>query len=162
MSNRLGWGLAEAVGGSLILPWSFYDWSLISSSCQWGLLKVYWFQPQTTQEDCQPLSLKALFRTSQKVFPNTSWDGTMQQTQLPASRSNRSFQAFSRKSNTLWDGTNNYHSCTGDHFTAAATTTPAPAATFLQKQLPVLHQQLPALHRRPSCSSVYQICTSSC
>ena len=31
-------------------------------------------------------------------------------------------------------------SCTGDHLTAAATTTPAPAATSLQKQLPVLHQ----------------------
>ena len=35
----------------------------------------------------------------------------------------------------------NYHSCTADHFTAAAITTPAPAATSLQKQLTVLHQR---------------------
>ena len=41
-------------------------------------------------------------------------------------------------------------SCTGDHFTAAVTTTPAPAATSLQKQLPVLNQ------RSPSCTSRYQ------
>ena len=69
-------------------------------------------------------------------------------------------------------------SCTGDHFTAAATTTPPPAVTFLQKQLPVLHwrpsfctsryqqlpvlhQHLPVLHSLPSCSSDYQFCTSS-
>ena len=50
----------------------------------------------------------------------------------------------------------NYHSCTGGHFPAEATTSPAPA-TFLQQRLPVLQQQLPVLHQRsPSCTSRYQ------
>ena len=45
-------------------------------------------------------------------------------------------------------------SCTGDHFTAAATTTPAPATTSLQRQLLLLH-------RRPlPCRSSCQSCTS--
>ena len=48
-------------------------------------------------------------------------------------------------------------SCTGDHFTAAATTTPVPAASSPQKQILVLHQQLPVLHQRsPSCTSRHQ------
>ena len=62
----------------------------------------------------------------------------------------------------------NYHSCTGGQFPAPAAISSAPAATspapatFLQQRLPVLHQQLPVLHQRPpSCSSVYQFCTSS-
>ena len=47
-------------------------------------------------------------------------------------------------------------SLTGDHFTAAATTTPAPPTTSLQRQLPLLHQwPLP-------CRSRFQFCTSSC
>ena len=89
----------------------------------------------------------------------------MQQTQLPAFQSNCPFQVKFSKSNTLWYGTSSYFL--------------APAATSLQKQLPVLHrrpssctrryqqlpvmhQQLPALHRRPSYSSDYQFCISSC
>ena len=93
------------------------------------------------QEDCQPLSLKALFRATQKVFPNTSWDGTMQQTQLPASQSNSPFQDQFRKSNTLWEGTSSYLL--------------APATTSLQRQLPLLYRR-PLPYR-----SSYQFCTSS-
>ena len=58
-------------------------------------------------------------------------------------------------SNVLWDVTSSYHSCTGDHFTAAANTTPAPAVTSLQKQPTVRHQ------RPSSCNSNYQLCTSN-
>ena len=101
------------------------------------------------QEDCQLLSLKALFRATQKVYPNTSWDGTMQLTQLPASQSNSPFQVYS-ESLILFEAapaatflhwrplhdTNNYHSCTRDHFPAEAATSPAPATIFLYQQIP--------------------------
>ena len=90
----------------------------------------------------------------------------MQQIQLPASQSNSLFRSNS-ESLTLFETapiatflhqrpfhcSGNYHSCTGDHLTAAATTTPEPAAISLQKQLPVLHQQLPVLHQRPPSST---------
>ena len=129
------------------------------------------------QEDCQPLSLKGLFRPTQKVFPNTSWDGTMQQTQLPASQSNSLFRT-NLESLILFEKapavtflhrrpphcSGNYHSCISDHLIAVATTTPAPAAISLQKQLLVLHQQLPVLLQRPpSCTNRHQrplSCTS--
>ena len=45
-------------------------------------------------------------------------------------------------------------SCTGNHFSAAVSTTPALVTTPLQKQLPVLHR------RPPSCTSSHQFCTS--
>ena len=48
-------------------------------------------------------------------------------------------------------------SCTSNQFLTAATTSPAPATTSLQQQLPVLHRQLlpsKSRHQRtPSCSS---------
>ena len=90
---------------------------------------------------CQPLSLKALFRATQKVYPNTSWDGTMQQTRLPASQSNSPFQVLFRESNLIPSETapaaTSLHR---RHFSAVATTTPAPATTSLQKQQPLLHR----------------------
>ena len=139
------------------------------------LRQTYLFQSQTMQEHCQLLSLKALFRATQKVYPNTSWDGTMQQTQLPASQSNSLFRTNS-ESLILFETasaatflhhrpfhcSSNYHSCTGSLFPALAATSPAPATLFLHQQLPVLHQQLPDLYRWPSCRSVYQFCTSGC
>ena len=110
-----------------------------------------WFQPQTTQEHCQPLSLKSLFRATQKVYPNTSWDDTMQLTQLPTSQPNSPFQIEFKKSNTLCKGTSRYLLAS----VTTSNTTPAPAATSLQKQLPVLHRRL------SSCTSSAPAATSS-
>ena len=136
------------------------------------LKQTFRFQPQTTQEDFQPLSLKALFRPTQKVLPSTSWDGTMQQTPLLAYHSNMTFKDYFRKSNILWDGTSsyllapattsqqrqlpllhrrpphcsgNYHSCTSSHFPAEAATSSAPAATSPAPAATFLHQQIPAV-----------------
>ena len=93
-----------------------------------------------TQEDCLPFSLKAFFRATQKVYPNISWNGTMQQTQLPAFQSNSPFQNKFRKSNTLWDGTSSYLL--------------APATSLLQQQLPLLHWwPLPCRSSNQSCTS---------
>ena len=171
--GRISWagGTAAGVGGSQISSWSFYNWNLISSSCPWGLLKASTKAdvpiPATDTAGRLPASqLKSLFRATQKVFPNTSWDGTMQQTQQLASQSNSFFRANSATF-LHWQPihcSSNYHSWTSDHFTAAATTTPAPVVTSLQKQLPVLHQQLLVLHQRlPSCTGRHQrplSCTS--
>ena len=55
-------------------------------------------------------------------------------------------------------------SCISDHFTAAATTTPALAASSLHQQLPVLHQQIPAstfLHQQiPAATGFAPVTTS--
>ena len=74
----------------------------------------------------QEALLKALFRATQKVYSNTSWDGTMQRSRLPASQCNSPFQGCFWKSNLILSET------------APAATSPTPATTFLQKQLPVL------------------------
>ena len=106
----------------------------------------------------------------------------MQQTQLPTSQCNSPFKVLIQ-SLTYYPLRRHQQlpSCTGDYFPAAATTTPAPATTFLQQwpisctssyqQLSVLNQrppsctskykQLPFLNQRPpSCTSRYQSCTS--
>ena len=109
-----------------------------------GLLrKSYQTPPETAQcrrHNYQPLNLTALFRSNSEneiLFETTPAATFLHRRPLHCS--------------------GNYHSCTGDHLTAAATATPAPAATSLQKQLPVLHQQLPVLHQRPpSCISRHQ------
>ena len=89
-----------------------------------------------TQEHCQPLSKKkTLFRDTQKVYPNTSWDGTMHQTQLPASQSNSPFHGEFRKSNTLWDSTSNHQFCTSDYQSCTSNCLPTPAITFLHQQI---------------------------
>ena len=106
-------------------------------------------QVQTKQEHCQPLSLKALsLKATQKVYSNISWDGTVQQTRLPASQSNNPFQSWFWKSNLISSET--APAITFLHrrpLPCKATTSPSPATTFLQQ-------------RSPSCTSNYQFCTS--
>ena len=184
----MGLDVSQGCERNQILSWSFYDWSLISSGCPRRLLKV---SPKAdvlipTADDTGRLPASQLKRPFQGYSESLSKQLLRRHNAADTTTSLSILQPFLgplRKSNlsTLLRRHQQLPFCTGDHFPAAATTTPALATTSLQKQLPVLHRrppsctsttssapatislqkQLPVLHRRPPSCSSYQFCTSS-
>ena len=148
-------GISQGCGRKQILPWSFYDRSLISSSCPRGLLKISSkadvlipaaddtgrvpaSQLKSPFQDYSESLSKHLLRQHNAADTTTFfWTNSESITKYPLRRQQQ------------------LPSCTGNHFPAAATNTPAPATNSLQKQLPVLHR------RPPSCTSSYQFYSSN-
>ena len=162
-----------------ILPWSFYDRGLISSSCLWGLLKA---SPKVdvlipAADDTGRLSasqLKSPFQGySESLSKHLLERHNAADTTTSLSKKTALFRSNS-KSLILFETapvatflhrrpllcSSNYHSCTGGHFPSEAATSPAPE-TFLLQRLPVLHQQLPVLHQQTPATTSPEPATAS-
>ena len=134
-----GWTSAKGVEKSdsplvTLQPKPYQQQLLMRHYSRFPLKPTSWFQPA---DDIWTLSAsrpKSLFSTTPKVFSNTSWDGTMQQTRPPASQSNRAnsecLTEYPLRRYQQLPSCTVYQSCTSDHFPAEAATSPTPATTI--------------------------------
>ena len=135
------------VGESQISFWSFYDWSLISSSCPWGLLKVSSEAdvPIPAADDAGRFPASQLKSPFQGYSESHSKHFLRRHNAANTTTSLSIKQHFFRKSESLilfetapaatflhrrpLHCCGNYHSCTGDHFPTGAATSSAPVET---------------------------------